>query len=248
MKHRLLAWLHRSVENAKNKWAIWLLLLVGSLIEDRVVGGINRYLDAHASSLGMNVIQVVVSFPGGLIGMAFVGVLLVLIVHAYLETRPGRALAYRPVLSYVSVSSLDLSWCGLTAHVIVIRNGQDAVMTTANNVRATIRYDHAGGNSLRVDPAGWFLELAGSPTPTTGVFIPMGENRKLVMFVSRPNNGFYVAKFTENSFEPGVKLDVGRWTVHASIRADNCTPLELAFEITLNPDGSVGMRPRTLSI
>src|SRR6266446_6682210 len=95
-KERLVAWLRESLANIrKRKW--WLVIVpvglwfISGLAEDRFFHSINHFLDEHAPDLFAS-IRPILTFKGPL-GMAVIGftaVLLILIVHAYFETRTDK--------------------------------------------------------------------------------------------------------------------------------------------------------------
>ena len=95
-ERRLVAWWQESLANIrKGKW--WLVIvpvglwLVSGLAEDRFFHSINHFLDEHAPDLLARV-RPILTFKGplGLAIIGFTAVLLILIVHAYFETRTGK--------------------------------------------------------------------------------------------------------------------------------------------------------------
>ena len=97
-KERLSSWFRESRENIKKrKW--WLILtplvlwFANGLVEDRFFSSINKFLDDHAAGFVAR-LKPIVTFKGSLVlpVSGFLCVLLVLIVHAYIETRPKKGL------------------------------------------------------------------------------------------------------------------------------------------------------------
>lgn len=144
----------------------------------------------------------------------------------------------RPVLSYEGIGNLML-WSGIVAQVLAIRNTQEDVFTTANNVHARLVYSHADGDRLVIDPGGWFVDDPRPFTPATSVFIPMGKTTKLVHLLSDTSGNVFVGNITPHSFGLGRRLQPGRWSLAVCITADNCDPLEVPVEFKVGPDGAL---------
>jgi len=97
---RMVSWKEEIVRELRKRWwwvliASPILAFIGLLIEDRITGATNRYLDEH---LSMYAITGHASYPARFVVACSLvaGSLLVwLIFHAYLETRPNRKLHTR---------------------------------------------------------------------------------------------------------------------------------------------------------
>lgn len=91
MKDRLHQWWKRFLVKAKEKWLLWILFIPFAILEDRFTGFINRKIDEHGAQI---MPWIKTSFmwaqdsPLGIVGLIFVTVILGLLIHAYVETRP----------------------------------------------------------------------------------------------------------------------------------------------------------------
>jgi hypothetical protein len=91
----LRAWYDRASQHAKEQWWVWLL---GATLEDRIMGWINATLDSlpPQSEWATTIRWALLTFDSiglGFIGNLFVLTILILVIHAYFETRsqPFRA-------------------------------------------------------------------------------------------------------------------------------------------------------------
>jgi hypothetical protein len=158
---------------------------------------------------------------------------------------PPRRKPNEPVLSREGLGSAELGWCSMTAYVVAIKNVQDAMETTANNVRARVEYRHASGDRLVIDPGGWFLDKPRELTSATSVFLSMGGVGRIVLLVWDRGTKFFAPNITPTSFDVGRQLQPGKWKVTVSVRGDNCRPLQFAMEIKFPLNGGLSFSPIT---
>ena len=125
---RLKEWLTNSAERLKKWWwTVFLALLTWlprGLFEDRIFGGVNGYIDQHSGQL-LRTVRDVVSF-GPFFFYPLVTALLVvlgLVVHAYIDTRPKR-----PEMEPSGGPDLSLEWkhAKNSGDFICLRNIGDA--------------------------------------------------------------------------------------------------------------------------
>jgi hypothetical protein len=92
MLQRLRAWWRRSRYEFRRRWYLWFFTLILFLAKDRIAGGMNSYIDAHSNWLAIafrGVTAVMAHTPEGIVLYVFSIVVLGLVVHAYIETRPA---------------------------------------------------------------------------------------------------------------------------------------------------------------
>jgi hypothetical protein len=90
MPQRLSQWVARIADKAKRRWWIWFLLAVWELVKHRIFARANAYIDLHTGSITV-ILGFVVSHLESVIVVGFLLGIIVLIFHAYLETRPSRS-------------------------------------------------------------------------------------------------------------------------------------------------------------
>ena len=94
MQERVGVWWVRFLSLLKRRWYIWLMLIPLALIEDRILSGVNEWLDSGIEDGWLETVTSVAvsagSSPLGVTGLVVTVVVLSLLVHAYFETRPGR--------------------------------------------------------------------------------------------------------------------------------------------------------------
>jgi hypothetical protein len=104
-KSRMHDWKVRLEEDVKKRWwwplVGYPLIFLGELMKDRVIGGTNRFIDAHASLAWFR--PVILVWQRGTIATVFylgsgfaILVVLGLVIHAYAETRPPKRTSGRP--------------------------------------------------------------------------------------------------------------------------------------------------------
>lgn len=211
---------------------------VFGIFEDRIFGTINRYIDAHTGWL-LRSISPVFHHPTGIIGTAFIGTVTLLIVLAYVDTRPR----VKPSLKFSSLYNGGLYHLqpNVIGTVLGFTNSETQFHTVANNVRAKITFQHVLGNRLVV--TGVWLTLdpqTNAETYTDCVFIPMGSTARLVLVVSLNN---VVGRYAASSPPPPMldashRLEFGEWSVEITLFGDNITA---TFEgtLSLNANGAI---------
>ncbi len=137
-----------------------------------------------------------------------------------------------PILSYEGITSggdYAFTYGPHNLQVVTIRNTQLAVKNTANNVKASVEYNHAGGNRFIVRDALWIVD--GRRWHVVNL---SGNEAQRLVLLSRAKDQTLFASFDENYI--GRDLEVGHWNIRIMIAGDNCDPLVLEGGFTILPD------------
>jgi hypothetical protein len=214
-------------------------LFLWELFKERILSGANSYLDRHSGGI-VPLLSFLTHNPKG-IGIAiFGGTILILVILAFIETRP---VATKPVLTIPFDNWRSEGLYQLQENVIgwelAISNTETRFHTIANNVQAKITFRHTLGNTLTVSPAVWVLHVPKYEFADK-VSIGMGEIVRLLVCVARNDAiGHYTAT-PPWPFQLDAKhrLEFGQWDVQIELSGDNA---KSTYEgtLTLNANGNV---------
>jgi hypothetical protein len=140
--------------------------------------------------------------------------------------------SFTPVLSYEGITAggeRTFAQRKYRLQVAAIRNAQLAVMNTAQNVTASIEYNHAGGSRLQVRNALWIED------ELTSSLVNLSTNAVRHLIVLAQKEKRLLASFDSGLVER--ELEIGHWAVKVTITGDNIKPLVLEGGFTLLPDG-----------
>jgi len=237
MLMRISAWFHSLVRKLKQKWWLWMSIILAGLLEERIFKTINDYADRHIGWIGPTWSFLMRSRSG--IGITiFGGTILVLVILAYIDTRPVTKPRLTVLSDWRSGGLYDLQ-DGLIGWELPISNTETRFHTTANNVQAKITFRHTSGNTFISNPAVW-LFYAPKRGFADRVSIGMGETARLLVCVARNDSLERFAATPPWPFELDAKhlLEFGQWNVQIELSGDN---VKSTYEgtLTLNAIGSV---------
>jgi hypothetical protein len=241
MPARLSAWFHSLVRKFKKKWWLWMGWVVVELFKDEIFSSINSYLGSHSGRLYSLFLFMIRSWTA-ITFTVFGGTILILVVLAFIETRPAtRPILEIPYNSWRSEGLYDLQ-DNIIGWELSVANTETRFQTIANNVQARLTFRHALGNKVDVHPAVWLISLP-KRTFADRVSIGMGERARLLVSVRRNDA---IADYTAVPpwpFHTDAKhrLEFGQWKVLIELSGDN---VEAEFEgtLTLNANGHVDFK------
>lgn len=242
MLTRLLAWLRNALRKCKEKWWLWMSYLVVETFKDRIFSFINSYLDSHSGWIA-SFLSFLTHGWNGIWMIIFGGTILVLVILAFIETRP---VATKPSLTipfdHWRIGGLYDLQDGLIGGELAISNTEMRFHTIANNVQAKITFRHTLGNTFSVNPAVWLLYV-----PKRGfadrVSIGMGETVRLLVWVAANDAVGHYAASPPWPFQLDAKhrLEFGQWNVQIELSGDN---VKSTYEgtLTLNANGVTDLK------
>jgi hypothetical protein len=241
MPDRLSIWFHsldRKVK--KNRW-LWVGFILAGLFWDRIFSMINRYVDTRVRRLAPLTVSLSHN-RSGVETILFFGTILVLIILAFIETRPVVTKPRMTILpGWRSGGLYDLQ-ANLIGWELPISNTEKRFHTIANNVRAKITFRHALGNRLIADPAVWLVY--GQPRSFADrVSIGMGDTARLLVCVARNDAfGHFIAMSPwPLQLDANHRLEFGQWQIEIELSGDNVAD---SYEglLTLNPNAAADIR------
>jgi len=134
-----------------------------------------------------------------------------------------------PTLRYGGISSggsQAFSRGVFNVQVASIRNAQVSIKNTAHNVRASIEYEHTGGETFTITPALWLENRIRAHVVNLS-----GNEAQALIILLQDDTGKVFASLDEHHFER--ELEIGHWSIRLTIAADNCESLRLAGGFTL---------------
>jgi hypothetical protein len=210
---RMQAWGRRLVTW---KRGIWLLPIVAweifrRLVEDRFIGGLNKYLDNHSNTILAYVARIARFFlthPATGTAIFAVAIILGLIVHAYIETRPSKEAKENPTSTETK---------GLDVHLKPSEGPSDKQFLAVTNRGKKQRF-HATCRLLarRNDPNQLHersYDLAWERDSVRAVTLAYGESCNLMIATAGVNHSIHLCEVGLQALSNGSieKVEHSRW-------------------------------------